>query len=536
MVLLFLLILQCFSLHATSPNLTVQIPMRDGTTLPADLYFPSHGNPSNYPCILLRSPAGRKNPYATRYTAFAHKGYVVAIQDTRSAIDREGKTFPGLSDGWGATQDGYDTVEWLADSIYSNGKIGTTGVSALGITQYLMAPSAPPSLKCQFIGVAASSLYHHALCPGGQMLKDQVEGWLGLYAKDSGVLSYAFNRPFYNEFWSGFNSNQVAHQVDVPAVHYGGWFDTFLTGTLDAFVARQENGATGARGQQKLVIGPWTHFWPDKKTIGDFEIPPQGSQPPIDMTGLSWFDYHLKGIPNAVEQLPAVTYYVMGPFDGSASCGNEWKHSECWPPKSERTAFYLSPENAISLEASTKKRKIYSYSYNPLNPVPTVGGRNLFIESGPKDQRSVETRDDVIVFTTNPLDEDLEVTGHVHAKLYFSSDCADTDVVVRLTDVYPDGRSILITDGMYRTGMKTLEVSHNPEIPMEVDIDLAATSMVFAKGHRIRVSVSSSNYPRYERNLNVGFVGARNGSYAIAENRIHVGPEYHSQIVLPVVR
>lgn len=536
MVFIFLFVLQCFTLNASTPNLTVEIPMRDGTSLPTDLYFPTQGNPSNYPCILLRSPAGRKNSYATCYAALSYKGYVIAIQDTRSAVDLEGKTFPGLSDGWGVRQDGYDTVEWLADSMYSNGKIGTTGVSALGITQYLMAPSAPPSLKCQFIGVAASSIYHHALFPGGQLLKDQVEGWLGLYAKDSGVLSYAFNRPFYNEFWEDFNSNQVAHQVDVPAVHYGGWFDTFLSGTLDAFVSRQENGAPGAKGQQKLVIGPWTHFWPERTSIGDFEVPQVGSLPPIDMSGVTWFDYHLKGIPNAVDQIPAVAYYVMGPFDGSASCGNKWKYSDCWPPRNESTAFYLYPDNRIELEALLKKRKIYSYSYDPLNPVPTIGGRNLFIESGPKDQRPIESRGDVVVFTTSPLQEDLEVTGNILAKLYFSSDCNDTDVVVRLMDVYPDGRSILITDGMYRTGMKNLQVSHNPEIPMEIEVDLAATSIVFAKGHQIRLSVSSSNYPRYERNFNVGFIGARNGSYAIAENKIHVGPEYPSRITLPVIR
>lgn len=536
MTLLCVFILSLFSLNALEPQLTVEVPMRDGYTLPVDLYFPSNAKPEECPCILLRSPAGRKNPYATRYAAFSLHGYVVAIQDTRSAADQNGKTFPGISDGWGAQQDGFDTVEWLSASPYSNGKIGTTGVSALGITQYLLAPTAPPSLKCQYVGVAASSMYHHALCPGGQILKDQVEGWLGLYAKDPGVHSFAYTRPFYNEFWEDLNTINQAEKVTVPAIHYGGWYDVFLQGTIDGFVSRQINGGEGAKGEQKLIIGPWTHFWPEVTRLGDFEMPVAGAQPPIDMSCLTWFDYHLKGVSNSVEEMPPVTYYVMGAFDGSHDKGNEWRHSDSWPPESVMTPFYLTMQKGLCTQHSKNERRIFSYSYNPLDPVPTVGGRNLFIDSGPKDQREVEKRSDVLVFTSEPLQEDIEVTGQVLAKLYFSSDCADTDVVVRLTDVYPDGRSILISDGMFRTGMKTLEVAHNPEIPIEVDVDLSATSIVFAKGHRVRVSVSSSNYPKYERNYNMGFVGAHKGTYAIAENRIHISDQYPSQILLPVVR
>jgi uncharacterized protein len=535
MILFIILLFQFAALVGIEPNLTIEIPMRDGYLLPADLYYSQEKDPGQLPCILLRSPAGRKNPYAARYAALSQHGYVVVIQDTRSAADREGKTFPGLSDGWGSRQDGYDTVEWLAQSRYSNGKIGTTGVSALGITQYLLAPTSPPSLKCQYIGVAASSMFHHALCPGGQFLKDQVEGWLGLYAKDSGVHSYAFSHPFYNEFWDQFNTIAKAPQVTVPAIHYGGWYDTFLQGTLDAFVSRQENGGSGARGQQKLVIGPWTHFWPERTTLGDFEIPNGGLQPPFDMSCVSWFDYHLKGIANSVEKMPPVTYYVMGPFDGSHSSGNVWRQAERWPPESIPTPFYLCPNAELCEKQALVAHDSFRYTYHPYDPVPTLGGRNLFIESGPKDQQVIEKRKDVLVFTTSPLKEEIEVTGQMNARLYFSSDSIDTDVVVRLTDVYPDGRSILIADGLCRTGRKTLEMPHNPEVPIEIDVDLSATSIVFAKGHSIRISISSSNYPRYERNLNVGYMGTHKGSYAIAENKVHVGKQYPSRIILPVV-
>lgn len=535
MVILFFLLVSWHMLAANEPSITVDIPMRDGFLLPTDMYFPTQEKPENCPCILIRSPAGRKNRHATRYAAFVQHSYVIAIQDTRSAADPEGKTFPGTTDGWGEKQDGYDTIEWLASSRFSNGKIGTAGVSALGITQYLLAPTDPPSLKCQHVGVAASSMYHHALCPGGQLLKDQVEGWLGLYAKDSGVHSLAYCRCFHHEFWNEFDSNAQAHRVTVPAIHYGGWYDTFLQGTIDGFVSRQEFGGKGALGTQKLVIGPWTHFWPESKRLGDFEVPKEGARPPADIGGLEWFDYHLKGKLNSIEHMPAVTYYVMGAFDGSHRQGNVWRFSDRWPPKSIETSFYLFSSGKLRESRNNENDAVVQYMHHPLNPVPTIGGRNLFIESGPKDQRQIEEREDVLVFTSQPLEDNIEVTGQIHMRLYFSSNCKDTDIAVRLTDVYPDGRSILIADGMFRTGQKMLESSHFQENPMEIDIDLSATSIVFAKGHKIRVSVSGSNYPKYERNYNLGFVGAHKGGYMIAENRIHIGRSYPSRLILPIV-
>lgn len=519
-----------------SPSLSVQIPMRDGTELAADLYFPSETPPSNYPCVLIRSPAGRKAPFATLYTALVEHGYVVAVQETRSSIDEEGKTFPYWSDGWGHEKDGYDTIEWLAASEYCNGKIGTVGVSALGITQLLLAPTAPPSLKCQHIGVAAGSLYHHAIYPGGQILKNQIEGWLDLHAKDSGVHSYANTRVFYNDFWENFNSIKVADQVDVPGFLYGGWYDTFLQGTIDSFVARQENGQDGARGQQKLLIGPWTHFWPQVMKLGDFDTPEAGSYPPIDFTPKSWLDYHLKEIENSINNTPPVTYYVMGPFDGSSSSGNVWKFAEQWPVPSVETPFYLSHDQALIEEKEMVDHNAFSFKYDPCNPVPTLGGRNLFIASGPMDQRALELRDDVLVFTSEPLITDLEVTGRVKAKLFFSSNCADTDVVVRLTDVYPDGKSILIADGIFRTGTAQFGKEYNTGEKSEVEVDLWSTSIVFAKGHRIRISVSGSNYPKYEKNHNVGVLGTCQRSHTIAESIIHVGAGQLSHLLLPVVQ
>ncbi len=534
-LLLLFLTLTSYAEELT-PSLTLKIPMRDGTELPTDLYFPKERHPSECPCVLIRSPAGKQFYVALRYRSLIEHGYVVAIQSTRSSLDENGKTFPGISDAWGAEKDGYDAVEWLAASDYCNGKVGTAGVSVLGIMQLLLAPSAPPSLKCQYIGYAASSIFHHALCPGGQVLKDQVEGWLSLYAWDTGVLSYAQSRLFYNDFWEQFDTNKVAYQIEVPALLYTGWYDTFLQGTIDAFVSRQNKGGLKAKGKQKLLIGPWTHFWPESKKLGDFTIPEEGSTPPMDVSMKRWFDRYLKEIANGAEDIPAVIYYLMVPFDNAKSGGNQWRFAKEWPVPAVQEDFYLTNQQTLS-KNNFLNEKIFNFENDPLNPVPTLGGRNLFIESGPKDQRPIENRRDMLVFTSPVLGEEIEVTGNVKCKLFCSSDQVDTDFVVRLTDVYPDGRSILITDGLLRTGIldrKGWKIK--PHEIFEIDVDLSPTSIVFSKGHKIRVTVSSSNYPRYERNFNIGLLGINSGDYAVAKNRIYVGGEHKSRLILPVVK
>jgi putative CocE/NonD family hydrolase len=244
----------------------------------------------------------------------------------------------------------------------------------------------------------------------------------------------------------------------------------------------------------------------------------------------------------------------MGPFDGSPSSGNIWRTAESWPPVSAKmTALYLTPDHGLQTEMPFEG--IFSYLYDPNKPISTLGGRNLFLESGPKDQRSIEDRDDILVFTSEPLEEEVEITGSLSAKLFIASDRQDTDIVVRLTDVYPDGRSILIADGVYRFGVMCYRsqpegltppsspliypsdhiISLNKIEPIQVDIDLGPTSLVFAKGHSIRVSISSSNYPRYEKNLNIGLIGNYSGHFHIAKNTLFMGSRYPSQIILPIV-
>ncbi len=517
------------------PHVTIDMPMRDGVKLPTDIYLPDP-EARNLPCILIRAPNGRRT-YAHVLAPMAASGYAVAIQDTRNLLDAEGRTFPYLSDGWGVQQDGYDAVQWLANSPYTNGKIGTYGVSAQGITQLLMAPSRPPNLTCQHIGIAASSLFEQGIFAGGQLRKHQVESWLGYYAPHPTVLAEVAKQHRYNDVWAELDTVSVAHRVDAPAIHHGGWYDIFIQGTIDAFVSRQERGGKGARGKQKLVIGPWTHFWPEEQRLGDFKVPEAGQQVPVDYSAMRWFDYYLKGIDNGIANLPSVTYYVMGPFDGSPSSGNVWRYADSWPPPSALTPFYLAPGGKLLADKAAPLESL-SYYHDPANPVPTIGGNNLFLASGPMDQRPIEERDDVVVFTTEPLTQDLEVTGRVLAQILLGTDQDDTDIVVRLCDVYPDGRSILIADGIQRLSDAApldRRIGCNKG-PRRLDIDLWSTSIVFAKGHRIRISISSSNFPRYDIATNRHRSDTSEAPHPIAENTLFFGGVRGSRILLPVIK
>ena len=263
-------------------------------------------------------------------------------------------------------------------------------------------------------------------------------------------------------------------------------------------------------------------------------VPEAGSSLPVDLSYLRWFDHYLKGEDNAVTKEPLVVYYVMGPFDGSLSSGNVWRTADHWPVASTPTPLYLDGSSGLKGEKSAlSDDKAISFRYDPADPSPTIGGRNLFLESGPKDQRAIEQREDVLVFTSQPLGEDLEVTGHVTAQLFLTSDCRETDLAVRLCDVYPDGRSILIADGL--TVVQMLSQSGEAASgPVAVDLDLLATSMVFAKGHSIRVSVTSANYPCFEKSVN-GARGAADKA-PVATNTLHTGWYYPSRITLPVVK
>jgi predicted acyl esterase len=526
--LLLCLLVQSLYADLPLPDQTVMIPMRDGTELAADLYFPGP-NPENYPCILVRSPSGRRQDYFTSVIGMKQAGFVIAIQDARNATDPEGKTMPYIPDGWGTQQDGYDTVEWMAKSPWCNGKLGTVGWSAMGITQHLMAPTAPPSLLCQYIGMATPTIYHYGSYGGGQLRKNLVEGWLAEHAHHPSVLDLVKAHPKYGPFWEQMNANALSDKVKVAGLHLGGWYDLFLQGTIDAFTARQYDGGEGAKGKQKLVIGPWNHYWPSDQSLAEFSVPEKAQMLPENASLVTWFNYYLKDEGN-IDSIPAVTYYVMGPFDGTESSGHVWKTSDTWPIPAENETLYLSRGSLLSQNQLKAVHDTNMYEYDPNNPVPTLGGKHLFLQSGPKDQQDLENRSDLLVFTSEPLEEDLEITGRMSADIYFSSDCDETDLAISFTDVYPDGKSLLVSDGLsHVTGLK--------DETQLIKIDLLSTSMVFAKGHRFRVTISSANYPSYEKSMNpkkmnngVVFEGG------VARNTVHTGKLTASCVNLPVVK
>lgn len=532
MLYLLLILFPCFFLAAElpKPDATIFIPMRDGSKLATDFYFP-HKETEKLPCLLVRSPAGRNNPYALMFIPLLKEGYCIAIQETRSVKDAEGKTLPYLSDGWGEEQDGYDTLEFLEKSPYTNGKIGTIGASAMGITQLLMAPTNPPGLQAQYISFATSDLFNHGLYEGGELCKDQVEKWLAIYAKHPDVYQTVCTKSSYSSFWDPYNMLPHASKCQTPAMHIGGWYDVFLKGSLAAYTKLQKEGGEGAKGNQKLVIGPWSHLWPYVRQLGEFEYPQAALQPKFDFSPEKWFAAHLKGEPL---DIPNVVYYVMGPFDGSPSTGNVWKSSSEWPVPYAAKPLYLGSGNSLTQDNPAISQTL-SFQYDPENPIQTIGGRNLFLPAGPIDQRPIEERSDVIVFTTEPLEEDLEITGPIQAFLFAATEAEDTAFSVRLTDVYPDGKSLLIADGITRfSHALPLKSKGSKNEPKEIMIDLVSTSLVFAKGHKVRVIISSSNYPRFEKNFNSHKRAHENPDPIVAKNTIFTGPDTPSRILLPV--
>ncbi len=509
------------------------VPMRDGTLLATAIAFPPGDGP--WPVVLSRTPYG-KEAQAKDAPAFTRHGVVRVVQDLRGRFDSEGLDGIFLSDGWGEQQDGYDTIQWLAKQPWCDGKVGMIGGSAVGITQYMAAGTNPPALKCCLPTVAASSLYHHAAFPGGVFRKADVEGWTRGSGFRPEALQTVRDHPLYDGLWRTLDLPARAPQVNVPMLHVGGWYDLFSQGTLDAYMALQHQGGPGAAGKQMLVMGPWVH---GTKPGDGLNYPPSARENPSGRLLGPWFLKWLLEREDPALSGPPVHYYVMGACDEPGAPGNEWRTAADWPVPSQPTPLYLHKSGNASFAPPQEEDAGLSYSYDPQDPVPTLGGSNLVLDSGPRDQRPVEERPDVLLFTTEPLAEPLEVTGRIVVRLFVHSDCPDTDFTAKISDVYPDGRSMLLTDGIlrmrFRDGFQA-EEAMEPQQAYAIAVDLWSTSIVFNKGHRIRIAISSSNSPRYEPNLNTGGGANADTVHRVARNTLHVGEKCPSQVILPVVQ
>jgi predicted acyl esterase len=507
------------------------VPMSDGTRLATDVYLPGDGK-GRYPVVLLRGPYGKAGASSFALEA-VQRGYAVVSQDIRGRGKSEGRDWIiFVNDGWGKVHDGHDTIAWVAKQPWCNGKIGSHGGSALGITQNMTAPGAPGQLRAQFVQVAASDMYSHADYQGGAFRTGLVETWLKVTNMSAVNLKSFVAHPRYDNFWAQMNMEAQCGRVTAPGVFFGGWYDIFCQGTLDSFVSIHNRGGPGARGRCRLVIGPFAH--------GDFDglkYPASARRLPKSADALAWFDYTLRGKDNEAATEKPVHYYVMGDPTDKDAPGNVWRSADNWPPPARETTYYFHPVGKLVANHRPTGDARKSYKYDPKDPVPTVGGQNLFQSKGPMDQRKLETRPDVLIFSTDTLTRPIEVTGRIRANLYVSSDCPDTDFTVKLTDVYSDGRSMLVTDGIRRARFRRSfehEDFLGPGEVYELEVDLWSTSLVFNKGHRIRVAVSSSNAPRFDPNPNTGHAFRADKGTHVATNTLHLSQRYPSHILLPI--
>ncbi|MCC5858504.1 MAG: CocE/NonD family hydrolase [Ectothiorhodospiraceae bacterium] len=571
----------------------VAVPMRDGMRLVADVYRPD--GVGQYPTIIQRTPYSKEYTpivnYALDVLRAANAGYAVIVQDTRGRFASEGSFTPFQDEA----ADGADTVDWAARQPWSNGRVGMAGGSYVGATQWLAATQAPTALRAIAPMVTPDQYYDGWVYRGGafqlgfnlhwtlsalatgelqrrlaageaeraelRRLITAVDNNQALYRRlplrglpELGALAPYYDtwlaHPNYDDFWRATAPREHYSRITVPGLNIGGWYDLFLQGTLANYVGMKRYGGSElARSGQRLVIGPWAHGtmsgWHPERGYGL-----RSGIDGADLTGLQlrWFDHWLRDAQPNVDDSKPVRLFVMGV--------NNWRDEEDWPlPDTQFTNYFLhSNGHANSLTGDGLLRLEPAadeppdrFIYDPLNPVPTVGGATflpgLFVgaNSGPRDQREVEIRLDVLSYTTAPLREPLEVIGPVELILYVSSEAVDTDFTGKLVDVHPCGRAEILTDGILRARYReslTQPSLMQPGRVYALRISLAATAIVFDAGHRIRLDISSSNFPRFDRNPNTGDVIAEATAAEMRPtvNRVHHDRSRPSRLVLPVIR
>ncbi len=514
-----------FSQDAKQPNKSTEmVAMRDGVKLATDIYLPEGKGP--WPVILTRTPYN-KDPMGAQHRQWTPNGYAFVVQDCRGRFKSEGKYAPFMDDHF----DGYDTVEWAAKQPGSNGKVGMIGGSAMGITANQASITAPPHLVAMYVMVAPASAYQHAVYTGGVLRKETNEQWLARQGAND-ALAVTFQH-YRDDGYLNIREGRLHwEKVQVPVYNWGGWYDIFAQGNIDNFAGLQSRGGGLALGNQKLTMGPWAHG-----QVEEVKYPPNSA--PDQREALRWFDYWLKGASNGIMDEPPVKYYVMGDTTDPKAPGNEWRTAVAWPPPSKLTSFFLQPGSKLSEAIVNEAKSNNVYQYDPKNPVPTVGGALLFGKKGPMDQRAIGERKDVLKFVTAPLDAPVEVTGRVTVELWAESDCPDTDWMAKLVDVYPDGTERLVLDSALRARFREefdKEVFMKKGEVYKFKLDLWSTSLIFNKGHRIAVHISSSNDPRFDPNPNTGKPMRADNETRVATNTIHHSRAYPSRILLPVVK
>jgi len=555
--------------HEVTFESGVAMKTRDGVTLRADIYRPK--GKGKYPVLMVRTPYNKSMSVADGI-ANASRGYVFIVQDVRGRESSEGEWYPFRHEG----PDGYDAVEWAAALPYSNGKVGLTGWSYPGITALAAALEQPPHLVAIQPGVAPSSIYGQLVYSGGAYMQALTQAWGSAVAVNEHSRKVAATalptrvdpllapadyplldpvgvgevgkyyhdwiaHPAYDDYWRAVDVEEKFARLQVPALHLGGWYDVFQPGTLRNYVGlKQHAGTAAARQGQRLLMIPGGHAGLEPK-IGEVDFGPNAK----DLLGTivqRWFDWQLKGIASGSEQEKPVMIFVMGE--------NVFRGEDAWPlARAVPTRYHLhsggransrSGDGRLGVDApggETADR----FTYDPTQPVPTHGGAILGAMTpgpGPYDQGAIEDRPDVLVYTTPPMEKALEVTGPVSLEAYVSSSAVDTDLVGKLVDVNPDGRAINLTEGIlrlrYRNSLERAELMA-PDETCKVIVDLWATANVFLPGHRLRLEVTSSSFPRFDRNLNVAANPETAATPVKATTTILHDRDHPSALILPVV-
>ena len=411
---------------------------------------------------------------------------------------------------------------------WCSGSIVTTGSEAIGFTQNLLAAASPPALRAQVIATAPATLGGDFVYPGGALRLGDVSGFLSRLNAPS-LLDTVLAHPPHDPWWDWTDARARLGTASVPTYRITGWYDPNLSGAVEAFRAAGESGTA-----QKLVIGPWTTRIGDP-VVGERVFESASLADPETLVGGSW-EWLLAlglGLDSNIFAKPEIAYYVMG-SDEPGSPGNEWRAASTWPPPAREIALFLHPDGGLAEAAPGRGDAYREFTYDPLDPVTTLGGANLVGGAGSWDQGPVESRRDVLLFTTEPLDTPLTVVGAVELSLYAGSDTPDTDFTAKLTDVYPDGRSMLVCDGIVRMSHARGTRNVAPGEVRDVRIELGQTAMTFGAGHRIRIAVSSSNYPRFHPNPNTGEPYSRAGAPRIATNRVYTSAAHPTAVILPV--
>ena len=539
----------------------VKIPMRDGVRLAANIFRPKGDGP--WPVIVIRTPYGKQDEKWPGGKDYASKGYLMVVRDCRGRGNSEGIWEPFLNE----TQDGFDTQEWIGKQPWCNGKIGASGGSYVGWTQWASARNSSKYLKTMSPVVPFGNAYEDIAYSGGAMMLGLLMGWgeavgglplnsnqqyqayfhlplrnfADQFDKKVPYLNEWVQHPIYDDYWKKRGVDYGYRDITVPILNIGGWYDIFSKATLDlATGVRKKSRNLEARTNQYVIIGPWGHGVAVRKT-GQLDFGPE-AELKVYSRQWDWYEYWLKGRDKRIREWPPFYLFVMGE--------NKWRGENEWPIKRTcYTPYYLNSsggantlqgDGTLSLKSlEARHAAVDHFTYDGNNPVPTVGGNNIVgASAGPEDQTKVEQREDVLVYSTPPLEQAVEVTGPVKLVLWAASTARDTDFTGKLVDVHPDGKAYNLCEGIlrarYRKGLDKPALL-KPRKPQRFEIDLWVTSNLFQRGHRIRLEVSSSNFPRFDRNPNSGKpFGTDTGMLSANQTILHER-QYPSHLLLPVI-